>query len=147
MAIRRLIKRGLSFGFQPRRWIGLDTIKSNGRVCSKLLSEYVSEFSGKKDNSNLLIEELDKPSIQHRQRLAICFIILYLLLTVGFVVYAVYLWLGKSFIVPSLMSFLMAFLVLTYALREFMIYSHLRLNGRKIKLSSLFYYLFKGFPS
>ena len=151
MGLRQVIKKGISFGFQPKRWIGLDQVKTNSKVCVDLVSDLISKekFDERHQNDlrkeRLLGQQMSASELISRKRLALGMVLLYLVGGLGFIGYALYLGLNKSLWMPSCMSFLVSFLILTYALRELMVYGQIRAK-RRITLKELFRYLTKGFP-
>lgn len=146
MGLKRIIKKGVTSGFQPKRWVGLEHVKENGKLCAGLVKEYFSED----EKAKLRREEAEAMTlkqVQSRKKTAVFLSIAYCILAVLLVGYAFYLWFAVHFLLPGAMSMIIAFLLINYSLRELMLYTQIRLKAKRISLKNLFHYLIKGFPA
>lgn len=151
MGIRSTIKKGISFGFQPRRWFGVEHVKANGKICVDLLNDLVSETKRSEAtglSSKTEAEDIQKnpKALKFRQRLALCLTCLYTLAAIGAVLYGLNLIVVKSFILSGCVCFILSFLFFIYSLREFMVYAQIRSGLVKRPLKALIKLALKGFP-
>lgn len=148
MGVKKVIKKGLTFGFQPKRWIGFGQIKKDGKVCADLVNGFLAK---EKSPSQLKQEaEEDRQSsrmsdaeLQSRKKLALGLVAFYLLLSFGLFCYMGYLWFSKSLILPGCMSFIVGLLVIVYALREFIIFGQIHFDRKRLSLTQLLRLLLK----
>lgn len=153
MSFIKTIKKGVSKSFQPARWVGLEHIKANGKICADLVTDLVSSekhkefYQREKQKALLLKEQMTSRELSSRMKLALILVFFYLLGGLGLLGYAYYLGAIKSFYLPAVMSMIVALLVFTYSLRELMVYGQIRAKRSRITLKELIRYLVKGFPT
>lgn len=143
MGIKSTLKKGISFGFQPKRWFGVEQVKANGKVCTDLAQGLLAKHE--KTSEQLQVAEKlaaeiqnNPPALLMRKRLALVLMLLYLAAGFAAIGYAVFLWLVKSFILPGSVSFVLSFLLFSYSVREFMVYAQICCaNGEKLPLKIL----------
>lgn len=142
MGLRHALKKGLSWGFAPKRWIGLDYVKSNSQVCSSLAKDII-HASKKKPADNT--EPQDLESTKSRKGIAIVLMAAYLILSVFFVWYAGYMFFNKNYVFSGFVTLGIAGLLITYLVRELLIYAQLQLKRNKLTLKELVKHAIKGF--
>lgn len=147
MGLRTVLKKGLSKGFEPKRWVGLEHVKSNGKLCVSLVNEYFSKGSNEEEKLEELPSSMSSDEIKKRKKIAFYLSLSYFVLSLSAVAYALYLWFSDSFILAGCMSNIIAFLLANYSLRELMLYAQIRLGVKRVSFKNLFSYLIKGFPS
>ncbi len=149
MGLFKTMKKGLSSGFSPKRWVGLEHVKANGKIVADLAKDLVedkSKSSALKEKYQASWDSMTPKEFAARKRFAVVFMVVYVLVGISLIGYAWYLWFSRSLILPGCISFAMALLVFTYSLRELMVYAQIRLQRKHLKLRDLFTYLIKGFP-
>ncbi len=150
MGVKTVIKKGLSLGFQPKRWIGLEHVKSNGKVCKDLVGDLLSNDKSddrlKKEDQEekAFLKNMTKAELKSRKQLALVLVGFYSLVSVCLFSYSGYLWFAKSLILPGAMPIIVGFLVLVYALREFLIFGQLQFNRKRLSISQLVNLLLKA---
>ncbi len=149
MGLFKTVKKGISSGFSPKRWVGLEHVKANGKIVMDLAKDLVddkSKSTAVKDKRQASWDLMTPKEFAARKRSAVVFMVVYVLVGVSLIGYAWYLWFSKSLILPGCISFTMALLVFIYSLRELMVYVQIRLQRSHLKLKDLFVHLIKGFP-
>lgn len=149
MGIKKVVKKGLSMGFQPKRWLGLDHVKSNGKLCSDLVHDLLAKKKSPEQlkqeaEEKRLEQKMTKAELQSRKKIALSLTVFYGLLSIGLLIYAVYLWFSKTLILPGCMSFIVSLLVLVYGLREFIVFGQIHFDYRRLSLSKLIHLFING---
>jgi len=136
MGLKAVIKKGFSFGFQPKRWLGVDQVAAQGETCLKLVKDMLKP--GEKPE----VTEVETMTATARQKLALALWTSYLFSGVCGFVYACYLVLSKALFLPASVMFIVSLLLFVYALREFMVYGQMRCGGEALPLKALIKKLF-----
>ncbi len=147
MGLRSVVKKGVSLGFQPKRWLGLEHVKSNGKVCKDLLTGF---FDKEKSEQALRQEQEDRKleqqmtasDLESRKKLALGLMSFYGLVSLGLFIYTGYLWFAKALILPGCMPVIIGLLVVVYALREFIVFGQIHFKRKRLGLSELCRLLF-----
>lgn len=145
MGFRNIVKKSFTAGFQPMRWLGMDLVRSNGKICADLVKD-LFEKKPQASTDVKLIADMSETDLTSRKKIALGLGIFYLVISLSLVGYAFYLWLEKVFILQGAMSLILAFLVSTYSLRELLIYGQIRSRRDRLTLKEWFSLLIKGFP-
>lgn len=143
MGIRSAIKKGLSNGFQPKRWFGVEQFQKNTKYCQTLISSISPESTGKSTvTENSIPPSFSDKDKKNRSLLAIALLVIYLIAMTATLIYAVILttqsrWFFSAF------TLLITFLISTHALRELMTYAQLKFPESKVTLKNLYQHLRK----
>ena len=115
------VKKGLTFGIKPKKWIGTDSLKRNGKDIVQMYQQLVEKkpTSDRRENFSECMQRygLSEADVQKRmkksQRTAYGF------LAVGgaALVYAIYWWTQGRFL-PGILSIVMTLLLSAHAFRE-----------------------------
>lgn len=147
MGLRNVVKKGLAFGFQPKRWFGVDHITQNGKICTTLVTDILAE--GQKAaqpdaEAKAAAEALSKDphALQARQKLAVGLMAFYFISGCSGLGYTLYLWWVKAFFLPGSVSLVLSLVLFSYVLREFMVYGQIRCGGERLPLKRLLHKLF-----
>lgn len=150
VGVRKALKKGLSWGFSPKKWIGVDHVRSQGKICKDLAKGLVSDK--KSFIEGLAARKAQQepkltPAEQKKRKLAsLLLIVTYVILAMLALGYAWYLGMGKSLWLAGLVSVAIALLLLTYSLRELVLYAQLRLRRNRVQVKEVLKFVVKGFP-
>ena len=144
MGLKKIVKKGISFGFQPKRWFGVDHVAANGKICTSLVADMLIQDQKTAQPDLAADEEFtkDPSALRARQQLAIGLMGLYFISGLSGVGYTLYLWLAKGFFLPGSVSLVLSLVLFSYVLREFMVYGQIRCGGGRLPLKKLLYKLF-----
>lgn len=139
----KVIKKGLAMGFAPRRWLGSEQVSKQGKVCVELARELAP------DTEELLAKHRSKASMQstcrRRSRSILILCLCYFWMGLGFISYSFFLWMIKGFFLAGVVSLMISLLLLSYFVREGMLYMQIRTKRNRITVKDFLKFLFKGF--
>jgi len=151
MGVEKIVKRVLTFGLEPSKWIGVDNLKENGGLINRLVQGLLGK--NKKDKDQAAIpetfqqavtrHEMTKDDIKGRQRLAVILLMSYLIASLALLVYGVVLIASKGFLLSPLVCFILAMLLLVNAVREHIVYYQFKLQRSNITLAIWYQLTFK----
>lgn len=140
MGLYSTLKKGLSWGFAPKRWVGLEQVKANGKICSQLAKGlFARHYDSTASNA------IAHSQFQPKKYKLFVLISVYSLSAIGSVVYAGYLFFNKGFFLPGLVSLALMFLFISYGIRELIIYAQFKRGRNHFRFRELFKILLKGF--
>lgn len=117
-------KRGFfrtAFNFNVREWLAVEQIKSNSRAVA---DAYRGIFGRRPNNRGETFAEavqrlgLTSEKLQKQKRNFFYFSVIYLIFSIGLLLYSFYLLLEKGFLLAFFVSFIMGILMLVYSFKE-----------------------------
>lgn len=139
MGLRQALKKGVSWGFAPKRWTGASQVKENAKLCKDLLQN-LTELG----NTNHTAQNSEPHAMRH-PKIQVTLICLYLLLTFCFLGYSLYLFCETQLYLAGCVAIGISILVLSYGVRELVAYAQHRLGKNKIGRRELLKFTLKGF--
>jgi len=141
------VGKGLSFGIKPKKWMGYDHVKGNARICSDLAQDMIDSVNRSGGEEVKRVQaQMTESELQARKKLALGLVAFYGAGWIGAIGYTFYLLFSRVMILQGIMSLIISFLVLSYLLRELMVYGQICARRDRLVLKELFYFIFKGFP-
>lgn len=141
MGFKQVIKKGVSFGFQPKRWLGVDHVASHGKACmdlaKKLLDTKVEPEVQAQQQAEAQALLQDQAALSSRARLAVALLTGYALAGTAGIAYAVFLVFIKFLLLPASVMLMVSLILFVYAVQEFMVYGQIRCGGQRLPLKTL----------
>lgn len=141
MGLKQIVKKGVSIGFQPKRWLGVEQVASHGKTCLSLMKELLEPTVSPEAQAQLAQDatalQQDREALTARAKLASKLAIGYAFAGVLAFGYAFMLVIGKSLFLPAAVTAMVAMILLVYALREFMVFGQIRCGGARLPLRAL----------
>ena len=109
------------FNFNVREWLAVEQIKANSRT---VVDAYKGVFGRRPDNRHETFAGaaqrlgLTSEKLQKQKRNFFYFSVIYLIFSIGLVLYSFYLLLDKGFLLAFFVSFIMGILMLVYSFKE-----------------------------
>ncbi len=121
MGVKKVIKKSFTAGFNPKRWVGVDHIKDNGRVIGHLFTSLFKQESKKVKpesfeaaKARLNLTEADLQKRVQQGKYVIIFCLFAALLAFAYMIYLVM----HHFYLPGIVTLMISLLALVYAYRE-----------------------------
>ncbi len=154
MGVEKIIKKVFTLGLEPSAWIGVDQIKQNGSLISRLFRRLFSK--PKPINSAepriqetyqqmLARQDMSADDVKQRKRLSVILACSYLLVSLILFAYGFYLCVHSGFVLSGMLCFILFSLLFLYAIREHIVYYQLKYKRTNLSWSHWFKLTFTRF--
>jgi hypothetical protein len=158
VGVQKVVKKIFTLGLEPSAWIGVDQIKENGGLISRLFSRLFSRRKLDDEHAQQRIQEtfqqmvarqgMSTDDLKGRKRLAVILTFSYILVFFSLIAYSFYLFYLFSaavFILSGLLFLILSALLLLNGLRENIVYYQLKYRRTNLSWSHWFKLTFTRF--